>query len=189
MEQSVAPSFVTSSIALIIALPLLSYLAWNLWMSYIQTEFLRNLKWTLLEIKPPKEVFKSPLAMELMLQSLYQTGGHGNWLQKYWGGAVRAWFALEIVSIEGNIHFYIRTQQKFKSIIESQIYAQYPQAEVSEVEDYTVSVPDYQKFGPIELWGTNFTFTKDEVYPIKTYVDFGLDKAIGSLEEEQRIDP
>lgn len=158
-------------------------------MTYIQTLFLRSIKWTLLEIKPPKEVFKSPLAMELVLNSLYQTGGHGDWFKKYWAGAVRNWFSLEIVSIEGSIHFYVRTSVKFKSIIESQIYAQYPQAEVSEVEDYTAAVPNFEKDGPIELWAANLVMTNDEVYPIKTYIDYGLDKAVGSLDEEQRIDP
>lgn len=189
MQQTViAPSFWQGVIGLIIAIPLLSYLAWHLWVSYVQTLFLGSIKWTLLEVKPPKEVFKSPLAMELVLNSLYQTGGHGNWLQKYWQGAVRNWFSLEIVSIEGNIHFYIRTATKFKGIIQSQIYAQYPQAEVSEVEDYTAAVPDFTS-GNIGLWGTKMVLAKDEVYPIKSYVDFGLDRAIGSLDEEQRIDP
>ncbi|MDB5254855.1 MAG: hypothetical protein JWL92_231 [Candidatus Nomurabacteria bacterium] len=189
MQQTIiAPSFWQGVIGLIIAVPLLVYLAWHLWVSYVQTLFIGSIKWTLLEVKPPKEVFKSPLAMELVLNSLYQTGGHGNWLQKYWQGAVRNWFALEIVSIEGSIHFYIRTATKFKAIIQSQIYAQYPQAEVSEVEDYTTSVPDFTT-GSIGLWGTQFVFAKDEAYPIKTYIDFGLDRAVGSLDEEQRIDP
>lgn len=189
MQQVIAPSFITNSIALIVALPILAYLAWSLWMTYIQILFLRSIKWTLLEIKPPKDVFKSPLAMELVLNSLYQTGGHGNWMQKYWGGAVRNWFALEIVSIEGAIHFYIRTNVKFKSIIESQIYAQYPQAEVTEVEDYASAVPEFQNNGPVSLWGTNMILAKDDPYPIKTYVDYGLDRAVGTLDEEQRIDP
>lgn len=158
-------------------------------MSYIQTLFIGSLKWTLLEVKPPKEVFKSPLAMELVLNTLYQPGGHGNWFQKYWQGAVRQWFSLEIVSIEGNIHFYIRTLTKFKSLLQSQIYAQYPQAEVTEVEDYVNNVPDFIKDGPINMWGTGFSLTKDDPYPVKTYVDFGLDRAVGSLDEEQRIDP
>jgi hypothetical protein len=189
MNPIISSTFVKACIEVIIILPLLAYLAWNLWMSYIQTLFLDSITWTLLEVKPPKEVFKSPLAMELVLQSLYQTGGHGDWWKKYWAGAVRNWFSLEIVSIEGNIHFFIRTSVKFKSIIESQIYAQYPQAEVTEVEDYTNAVPDFTKDGPIGLWGANFIMTKDDAYPLKTYVDYGLDKAVGSLDEEQRIDP
>jgi hypothetical protein len=31
--------------------------------------------------------------------------------------------------------------------------------------------------------------SKDDIYPIKSYVDYGLDRSVGSLEEEQRIDP
>ena len=33
------------------------------------------------------------------------------------------------------------------------------------------------------------TLKKEDPYPIKSYIDFGLDRAIGSLEEQQRIDP
>lgn len=128
--------------------------------------------------------------MELVLNSLYQTGGHGNWFQKYWQGRVRNWFALEIVSIEGAVHFYIRTPVAFKNIIESQVYAQYPQAEVIEVADYTTAVPDFSADAPIQLFGAHITLTnKEEVYPIKTYVEWGLDRAVGSLDENERIDP
>jgi hypothetical protein len=189
MDANVSSSFFINFVTLIIAIPVLAFLGWNLWLTYVQTLFLRSIKWVILEIKPPKEVFKSPLAMELVLQSLYQTGGHGNWYQKYWQGKVRNWFSLEIVSIEGGIHFYVRTAAGFKKIIESQVYAQYPQAEVTEVEDYTATVPDFTKNGPIGLWGANLVLTKDDPYPIKTYVDYGLDKAVGSLDEEQRVDP
>ncbi|HWC57588.1 MAG TPA: hypothetical protein VG621_01385 [Candidatus Paceibacterota bacterium] len=172
------------------ALIVVAKLAWNLWLSYIQTEFLRSVKWVLLEIRPPKDVFKSPAAMELVLNSLYQTGGTGNWYDKYWKGNLRNCFSLEIASLEGRIHFYIRTSEKFRKLIESQIYAQYPQAEVVSVTDYTKEIPGFTKGGPIALWGCNFELTnKEEVYPIKTYVDYGLDRAVGSLEEEERIDP
>jgi hypothetical protein len=101
----------------------------------------------------------------------------------------RLLLSLEIISNEGAIHFYIRTNEKFKKLIESQVYAQYPQAEVIEVEDYAPKMHKFKKDGPINLWGCNFELVKDDPYPIKTYVDYGLDKAVGSLEEEQRIDP
>ncbi len=136
-----------------------------------------------------KKSSNPPLAMELMLNALYQTGGHGDLFKKYWVGAVRNWFAVEIVSIEGSIHFYIYTSVKFKAIIESQVYAQYPQAEVTEVADYAATMPDYRDNGPIQLWGANLKLVKDEVFPMKTYVDYGLDKAVGTLDEEQRVDP
>lgn len=175
-------------VILILLLPVFAMLAWNLWLSYVQTEFLRGYKWVLLEVKPPKDVFKSPLAMELVLNTLYQTGGTGTWYDKYWKGNLRNYFSLEIVSTEGSIHFYVRTHPKFKKLIESQIYAQYPQAEVFEVDDYVKKVPVFDD-KTMKLWGANFVLTKDDPYPIKTYIDYGLDRAIGSLAEEERIDP
>ncbi len=189
MDAPTALSLLVRHAGVFVVLVIVAIVAWNVWLSYLQTEFLRNIKWTILEIRPPKDVFKSPLAMELVLNSLYVGAQGGDWYTKYWKGEVSLWHSLEIASIEGKIHFYIRTPEKFKKIIQTQIYAQYPQAEVFEAEDYTAAVPSYTKDGPINLWGALLKLTKDDVYPIKTYVEYGLDRAIGSLDEEQRIDP
>ena len=51
----------------------------------------------------PKEITKSPIATEVFLSSLYQTSGEGNWFDKYRKGGMRAWFSLELVSIEGRV--------------------------------------------------------------------------------------
>lgn len=189
MQSSVSTATFLNQIAVFIAVPILLVMAWNLWLSYIQTVFLKGLKWTLLEIKPPKDVFKSPAAMELVLNSLYAGAQGGDWYTKYWKGEVSLWHSLEIISIEGQVRFFIRTPEKFKKMIEAQIYAQYPQAEVFEAEDYTKSLPAYEKDSPFNIWACNFVLSKDDIYPIKSYVDYGLDKSVGSLEEEQRIDP
>jgi hypothetical protein len=172
-----------------VALVFLIDIAWNVWMSYIETLFLNSIKWVLLEVRPPQDVFKSPLAMELVLNAMQAGGQAGEFHKKYWAGEVSLWYSLEIVSIEGSVRFFIRTPDKFKKGITSQIYAQYPQAEVLEVEDYAQKIPDYKKGGAIDVWGTRQILEKDEVIPIKTYVDYGLDRAVGSLEEEERIDP
>ena len=104
-------------------------LAWSMWLKYVNRRFVENIKWVLLEVRIPKEVFKSPFAMEMVIaNALTQTGGVGTWLQKYWLGNVLNWFSLEIVSSEGNVRFFIRTNKAFKMIIENQLYAQYPQA-------------------------------------------------------------
>lgn len=165
-------------------------LAWELWLIYIRREYLESLKWSLLEVRLPREIHKSPLAMELVLSTaFYQTGGVGNWMQKYWQGNLPIWFSLEMVSIEGNVRFFIRTQEKFKIVIQSQIYAQYPEVEIIDADDYTEEIPEFTKGGEWNLFGTEFVLTKPDPYPIKTYVDYGLDRSIGSLDEEQRIDP
>ena len=102
-------------------LPLvLVILGWRLWVNYVREDWLSSVKWVLLEIRVPKEVFKSPAAMELALSNaLSQGGGVGNNYQKYWQGRVLNWFSLEIVSLGGEIHFLIRTPVNFRRVIES----------------------------------------------------------------------
>lgn len=166
------------------------YFAWDFWMKSNNRKFIENIKWVLLEIRVPKDVFKSPLAMEIALSNaLSQTGGVGTWVKKYWDGNLLNWFSLEIVSTEGNIRFFIRTNKAFKMIIENQIYAQYPQAEITEVDDYVIPVMASMRKEPWSLFGSNFILSKEDAYPIKTYVDYNLDQAPEKLKEEQRVDP
>ena len=159
---------------------------WHEWMHYIQARYKANIKWILLEIKLPKEIHKSPVAMEIVLNALYQTST-GEWHDKIWKGKVKDWFSLEMVSIEGNIKFFIRTPWLYKNLIESQLYAQYADVEIFEVPDYTRYVDYRGKEGDWSMIGIDFGLTKPDAYPIKTYVDYGLDKE--GIKEEFKIDP
>lgn len=168
----------------------LLYLAWNLWIYYIRKSYIASIDWVLLEIGLPRDVFKSPQAMEVFFTTaMYQTGGVGTWFHRYWLGKVPAWHSLEIVSIEGKVKFFIRIEKRFRRFFETQLYAQYPQLEIYEREDYVYAVPEHEKGGRWSLWGTEFKLEKPDPYPIKTYIDYGLDKATGSLEENEKIDP
>lgn len=171
---------------------LLVVIGWKVWVRHRNAEWISTLEWTLLEIRVPRDVYKTPLAMEMALgNALQQTGGIGTRLKKYWQGRVLVWFSLEIVSTEGDIHFYIRTPKQFRNIIESQIYAQYPQAEIFETEeDYSLKVMASMHEEEWDLWGCEQHLKKPDAYPIKTYVDYGLDKATTKVEEEAGlIDP
>jgi hypothetical protein len=173
--------------------PILVVIAWRVWVYYVTTLFISKMEWTTLEIKIPRNIAKSPLAMELLLiNAFHQTGGTGNWFAKYWLGKVRMWFSLEMVSIEGSVHFFMRIPLKptdFRRLVEAQIYAQYPGVEIHEVPDYTESVPPFAPDNGWGLWGCEFGLSKADPYPIKTYVDYGLDKNATSLEAEQQTDP
>ncbi len=160
-----------------------------MWVRYVRTAYLASLKWTLLEVRIPKDVWKTPVAMEMVLSTAFhQTGGVATWVKRYWEGKLLQWFSLEIVSIEGKVFFFIRVPTPFKQLVEAQIYAQYPQAEINEVEDYTLRLPPHVRDGDFGLWGTEFELAAPDPVPIKTYVDYGLDKGT-SLEPEQQIDP
>jgi hypothetical protein len=78
--------------------------------------------------------------MELFISNALYHFSHKGGMEEYWQGAVWFWFSLEIVSLEGQVHFYIRTPTRIKDLIETQMYAQYPQAQVKVVEDYTLAV-------------------------------------------------
>ena len=155
----------------------------TIWLRYKRIAFIIKQGNILLEIRLPKEINKTPIAMEIFLTSLFQTGA-SDYITTFMGGKIRPWFSLELVSINGQVHFFIWTPPKFRQLIEAQLYAQYPGVEVAQVEDYTKDVSlDSGKYG---LWGTTFKLTKDDVYPIKTYVDYGLDR---EQKEEYKTDP
>ena len=166
---------------------LLVWLAQKLWLEYVRADFIRkNFEFVMLEIKMPRTIEKTPIAMELVLQALHQ-GGTGNWFERWWEGKVKPWFSLEVVSIEGSVRFLIRTPSKFKKLIESHIYAQYPDIEVVEVQDYVSLAPYIHEKNEWSLWGCEFGLTKPDPYPIKTYVDYGLDSTM--TKEEFKSDP
>ncbi|MBI5126646.1 MAG: hypothetical protein HZA80_02710 [Candidatus Taylorbacteria bacterium] len=159
---------------------------WPLWVDYVRAEYFLSEAYTLLEIKLPKETLKSPLAMELFLTSLHQTSGEGNLYDKFWLGKTRPWFSLEIVSIEGDVHFFIWMRKSWKNFIESSLYAQFPGIEIYDREhsDYARALHFDGK--TMAAWPCELELTKPDPYPIKTYVDYGLDK---DPKEEFKVDP
>ncbi len=165
---------------------LLAYTAHAFWLHYVQANFISGIEWVLLEIVPPRDVLRSPQAMELFITNALYHFSYKSGLETYWQGAVWFWFSLEIASIEGQVHFYIRTPSRTKSLIETQMYAQFPQAQVKVVEDYTLAVDKITADSAWNLWGCEFKFLRPDVYPLKTYIDFRLDK---DPKEEFKVDP
>lgn len=164
----------------------LGWIAFKLWLHYIQQDFISGIDFVLLEIVPPRDVLRSPKAMELFItNALYHWSIKGG-REEFWQGAVWFWFSLEIASIDGQVHFYIRTPTRIRSLIETQMYAQYPQAQVKEVEDYTLAIDEISPESAWNGWGCELKLLKPEAYPIKTYVDYGLDK---DPKEEFKVDP
>ena len=168
----------------IIAPVALFFIFKELWLDYVRTKYKSLIKWTILEIKIPREVQKTPKAMEQIFAGLHGTEKNPNFIEKWFKGEIPHQFSLEIISKGGQVHFLIRTQEKFRNLVEAQIYAQYPAAEISEVEDYTAALPSKIPSDDYDIWGTEFVLVKEDAYPIRTYPYFFEE----SLEEE-RIDP
>ena len=162
----------------------LGQIFWPLWLRYVRTKFSYGLKYTLLELKLPKDIYKSPLAMEVVFQSVHNTA-NGSTYAQYWKGEYRPFYSFEIISVEGQIKFYLWGEDRRKLGIISALYSQYPGIEINEApSDYARSVT-FDK-GNMKVWGADFKLTKDEPYAIKTYADYSLDK---DPKEELKVDP
>lgn len=165
----------------------LAMIAYFLWHHYRQENFIIGIKWVLLEIHVPRDVIKSPAAMELVLSNAFYHKSFKGFWEQYIQGAPWFWFSLEIVSIDGRVHFFVRTPTRMRDLVETQIYAQYPQAKVVEADDYTLHIPQYKKDGDWNIWGCEFTKMKEDFLPIRTYRD--MDEMDSGTKEEYKIDP
>lgn len=172
------------AIAPIVLLIILAKIFWGLWVDYVRSKAILEKKFVVLELKLPKDTWKSPKAMEVFLNSLHNSSDGSNY-GKYWKGETRPWYSLELFSVEGSVKFAIWTEESRKQGVMSALYSQYPEIEIKEIPDYAKSV----HFDPkqIRIWAAEFKFSnKKSVYPIKTYIDYGLDK---DPKEEFKVDP
>jgi len=164
---------------------MLAYALWTTYLEYIRAKYIANEERIMLEIKIPKEIQKSPAAMELLLHVFYQTY-EGELIDKYVKGVIRGWFSLELASFGGDVHFFLNIPKFFKDLVEAQIYSQYPEVEVAPADDYTKTVNYGVPNSPWKIFGWEWKFSEKDAYPIKTYFDYGMEK---DPKEEFKIDP
>lgn len=135
-------------------------------------------------IKIEKENLQSTLAVEQIFSSLHAMHSNFTWAEKYLEGIVNLWMSFEIVSLGGKISYIVSTPEKYKQLLESSFYSQYPNAEITQVEDYMSNLKHFDENSNWDLWGTEYKFIKDDAYPIKTWREFEHPAA-----EEPIIDP
>ncbi len=157
----------------------------ELWMNYIHTKFAMSINWIDIEVIIPLEIQKTPKAMEQIFAHLHGIQGGQNILEKYLDGEFQLTLSMEIVSIGGDVHFIVHTPDKFKGLVETSIYSQYPAAEIRVVDDYMKALPKSLPDDTYNLWGTELKFLKDAAYPIKTYPQFEFQEEYST----KRIDP
>lgn len=167
---------------------IMSIATYQMWMMYQRRKYLLGLDWVLIEIIPPPDVPKSPKLAESIFAGLHGIYGVGlAWKKMFLFGTVPDWFSFETVSHGGEIHFLVRTTEKLRNVVEANIFAQYPDAEIRLVEDYIELLPDnLPEDEEYSFFGTDLVFTKDHPYPIKTWREF---EEAGGRDEHSRIDP
>ena len=149
------------------------------WVDWRQEVYhIKNRKFILLAIDIPKDNEQSPKAVENIFTHLHGAlPGRNNKYEDWWLGKTPDYFSFEIVSIEGYVQFLVYTQEEYRDMVESAFYAHYPDAEITQVEDY-VDGPNGEfkdlKFpdDKYNLLGTEFVLQKHFAYPIRLFQDF-----------------
>ncbi|MGC8651371.1 MAG: hypothetical protein ACP5RX_02025 [Minisyncoccia bacterium] len=155
-------------IVLIVALKI----SFNLYRTYqkkIEKKKKEVKDWVVVEIKINREILQTPKAMEQVFAGLHSIE-KGN-------------ISLEILSLKKEINFIIRLPREYRKLFESQLYAQYPELDVSEIYDYFSAFPPFLPNKDFDLSGSEIIFTHSDYYPIRTYPSFE------EVKEEKRIDP
>ena len=167
----------------------LPYIAFHVffekWMHMVGLKFGRKMGRSTVEIVLPPEVTKSPEAMEFVFIQIHNVASPDNLMQTYIDGKRPLPYTFEIVSRAGDIHFYATVPERFVRTLKDNLYAQYDGIEVRDVDlDYTAEVPSDLKGWTFMSFHMNKK--KDDFLPLKTYIDFGLDKL---PKEEEKNDP
>lgn len=189
-----SPQLLSSAFSIFFALapiwfPIIAFEIFFLrWMDYVHKKFYLKADRVQYRVRLPQEVQKSPEAMDFVLHQIWSINNSDNYWETFIDGKYPLPIALEIVSIGGEVRFYINTHRKkgLETLVPA-MYSQYPGVElIEEPVDYAAEIgADIDNW---EIWSTHFNKKqkKDDWGPIKTYIEFGLDKM---PKEEEKVDP
>ena len=166
---------------------ILVILAHETWLAAAQEHFKIGSKPLLFELHFPREVKRTPRAMEQIFMTFHTMRNiPDNVEEKYWDGEVTLYFSFEVASFGGDIHFYFRGPAKYRNVFESVFYAHYPDLEITQLnEDYLDRLPrtveDIYERGE-KIFANQFILSKPDVYPIRTYFSFETPQEEGQLD-------
>lgn len=146
--------------------------------AWISMKYFNSARWgakqtfVFLAIDIPKNNIQTPRAVENIFATL--AGAHTplEWGEKVFEGKYQLGFSFEIVSIDGYVQFIIMSPTPFRNLVEASIYSQYPDAEITEVEDYTKDINVTFPNDEYNIWGTDLIMVNKDYYPLRSYKDF-----------------
>lgn len=146
------------------------------WVFWRQTLESRKKEYIVLAIDIPKLTEKDPGQSMRGVENLFAhlAGAHSptSWKEKWIDGKYQDPLSFEVVSIEGRVQFVIRCLRVLRDLVEASIFAQYPEAEINEVEDYVKRIPTWYPDREWDLYGTEMIPVKPLPFPLRTYEDF-----------------
>ena len=140
-----------------------------MWFEQVVGAWLGQREYVYLEMFPPKDIEKSPKIMEHVFAGVNDFSTP-NMLEANCGWRIlQPRMSWEIAGDEGKIHFYVRCIKQVRDNFEAQIYSQYPDMEIVEVDDYTKQAPKNIPNANWDVWGATLSLVKPDPIPIRTY--------------------
>ena len=176
----------------------LVYIFYRLYMDFINIRWYKEQRWVFLKIAAPLDNEKSPLTFEHIFNQLHALHATFTFPEKYIEGQFQIWLTWELTSIGGAIGNYVRILEKHRDTLEAAIYSQFPNAEITEAEDYFQLLPKYHPdHSEYAIFAYDMVAKKPEHgYPIRTYLDYEhasadtiVDPVTGMWEELGKLSP
>ncbi len=128
----------------------------------------------ILEVRVPDNTQETLANMEAVLEMISYGSGESLWFPVWWNGRKRPVYSFEIVSRGGSVAFIISTRAFWVDAVRSAIFAFYPKAQILEIDDYTYDI-EYDE-ETHSMFAFEWKFESNNALPIKTYVEFQLEK-------------
>ncbi|MBI2415772.1 MAG: hypothetical protein HYV33_03870 [Candidatus Kerfeldbacteria bacterium] len=182
----------------LVIIPFMVHYAWRGWILYIEELVKHHRKYKMYRIEVPQNNEQSMKAVEQIFVHIYGTKDHPhNRVHKYWHGFWQEEFSFELVSDGGYISFHVRTPAYYGELVQAAFYAQYPDAVLTEIEDYTKEItPEMIMSEKIRCWGSEMELEQTDVRPIKCWpawehnlVGRAVDPLASILEFMSRLQP
>ena len=156
----------------VIAPVVLAYMMYWYWQEFMVGRYFSGIKYINLHIEAPPENDQSPKVMEEFFNAVHGIHTNPNFTDYFWDGKIQEGISVEMVGVDGDVSFIVRTPDYFKDLVEAHLYAQFPDVEIHEEPDYVEAVPkDFLKKG-WDVFGSDIVLTTSDFYPIRSYITF-----------------
>jgi hypothetical protein len=123
-------------------------------------------KWSVLKIRPNLLSERNPAVAEQLFSALHGLYKKRNLIEIF-TKKPQTPFSLEIANKDGSVHFYVRVPTRNVSFVQGQLHAQYPDAEIEIVPEYTPDISQDTQVAWAEL-----RLSSAYIWPIKRHSQF-----------------
>ena len=183
--QDFGPSILT--IGWLLAFWMILWITWKTYLLMKMVDYVSAIEWTYFQITLPEETEETPKSMEIVFEILGGMHKNPDFNEQYFEGYIEPWASFELFCTANSAKFIMLIPTPHRRLFESIMYAQYPKANIEEVEDYTQKYHWKDNRKKFELYGAELVLNQDDIYPIKTYKEFeaGLAERIPFVDPAQ----